>query len=492
MALSFLPSNTPSTSPIIECIDMIGWVDVDRLDCFWYERNDEPGCPFHGWNYANEEGVTANEACCYCDDALMPSESPSISFTPTKTKSVFPTQSPSISGLPTHSTIPSISPTECVDMKGWKFYGLRCSWYEYADAPGCPFHGYDSNEEYITANEACCYCNDALLRSESPTTSSVPSEAPSISFAPISPIISKLPTHSLIPSISPTECVDKEGWKTNYGDCSWYESNDDPGCPYHGWDLSIEGIRAYEACCYCKDAFKPSESTNTSLTQSQSFEEIDILCRDTEGLDCFHHLPHPNDLKYFNISCNETENIFMKLLDHCCLRGGGEYVDTNDQNLKLLLDMNATNLHEVNRTSSSEQHALFWLLKHDDYMKAPNNLRLVQRFALAVIYYELGGATRWKTCWRGERYSDHKTPDDISDYCNYYGDEYDKFYYTSTIEFKQNFTEECNPPSFEDNSTNIAWLSPTHECEWAFVHCDRDYFITDIHMRKCIILLHKQ
>ena len=31
MALSFLPSNTPSTSPIIECIDMKGWVDVDVI-----------------------------------------------------------------------------------------------------------------------------------------------------------------------------------------------------------------------------------------------------------------------------------------------------------------------------------------------------------------------------------------------------------------------------------------------------------------------------
>ena len=27
---------------------------------------DSPGCPLYGDTYPNEDGITANDACCYC------------------------------------------------------------------------------------------------------------------------------------------------------------------------------------------------------------------------------------------------------------------------------------------------------------------------------------------------------------------------------------------------------------------------------------------
>ena len=49
-------------------------------------------------------------------------------------------------------------------------------------------------------------------------------------------------------------CTDMAGWVDSYGDdCSWYVSNDDPGCPTHGnsW-IPASGIAPKQACCHCQ------------------------------------------------------------------------------------------------------------------------------------------------------------------------------------------------------------------------------------------------
>ena len=52
-------------------------------------------------------------------------------------------------------------------------------------------------------------------------------------------------------------CVDLPGWVDSYGDdCTWYEMNDDPGCPNYvnqaaEWANPITGITHLEACCHC-------------------------------------------------------------------------------------------------------------------------------------------------------------------------------------------------------------------------------------------------
>jgi hypothetical protein len=61
-------------------------------------------------------------------------------------------------------------------------------------------------------------------------------------------------------SISHTfgQCVNYAGWKDKDGDgCSWYETNESPGCPDYGdYGASYGGIVANEACCHCHS---PSE-----------------------------------------------------------------------------------------------------------------------------------------------------------------------------------------------------------------------------------------
>ena len=50
----------------MECSNLEGWVDSGNFSCTWYIGNDDPGCPLYGGMYPNEDGITANDACCYC------------------------------------------------------------------------------------------------------------------------------------------------------------------------------------------------------------------------------------------------------------------------------------------------------------------------------------------------------------------------------------------------------------------------------------------
>ena len=50
------------------------------------------------------------------------------------------------------------------------------------------------------------------------------------------------------------ECTDTPDWVDVDGDnCTWYETNDDPGCPERGYYPSDEGP-AVDNCCYCKSS----------------------------------------------------------------------------------------------------------------------------------------------------------------------------------------------------------------------------------------------
>ena len=56
-----------------------------------------------------------------------------------------------------------------------------------------------------------------------------------------------------------------EGWTDAYeDDCSWYESNDSPGCPLYGSLFPNEDlVDANAACCYCKDTDNESSPSQT-------------------------------------------------------------------------------------------------------------------------------------------------------------------------------------------------------------------------------------
>jgi len=52
-----------------ECSNLEGWVDSGNFSCAWYIGNDSPGCPFFGNMFPDADGITANDACCFCQDA---------------------------------------------------------------------------------------------------------------------------------------------------------------------------------------------------------------------------------------------------------------------------------------------------------------------------------------------------------------------------------------------------------------------------------------
>ena len=49
-----------------ECSNLEGWVDSGNDTCSWYVEYDSPGCPLYGDMYPSTEGISANDACCYC------------------------------------------------------------------------------------------------------------------------------------------------------------------------------------------------------------------------------------------------------------------------------------------------------------------------------------------------------------------------------------------------------------------------------------------
>ena len=51
------------------CVDFPGWYDSYGDDCSWYERWENPGCPY--WHDKADGGYgTPGEACCHCDGGL--------------------------------------------------------------------------------------------------------------------------------------------------------------------------------------------------------------------------------------------------------------------------------------------------------------------------------------------------------------------------------------------------------------------------------------
>ena len=217
-----------------------------------------------------------------------------------------------------------------------------------------------------------------------------------------------------------------------------------------------------------------SKSSVDSFYQAVKGKDI---CRDKDGLDCTNHPPE------FFVEApilfgNET-NIMERLKDACCFMGGGDRIniaaDIFRPIVEVLVRENALTVEDVQENRPSIRNALMWILKEDTYFAHPTYI--VQRYALAVVFYELGGEAYWKTCWAGRRYTNH---DDfiVSEHGEYYN------FYTSSIPYLKNSTE-C-----ATHRNGKAWLTPSNECEWAFLECDRHKFVTAFEMRKFIITFH--
>eukprot|EP00980_Cylindrotheca_fusiformis_P003495 scaffold781_cov132-Cylindrotheca_fusiformis.AAC.14 len=70
----------PSVIVVEDQTDLPRWFDRFGDGCDWYEESDFPGCPIHGKVMGTDKfsGISAIEACCYCQEGNMPARNPAV------------------------------------------------------------------------------------------------------------------------------------------------------------------------------------------------------------------------------------------------------------------------------------------------------------------------------------------------------------------------------------------------------------------------------
>ena len=150
------------------------------------------------------------------------------------------------------------------------------------------------------------------------------------------------------------------------------------------------------------------------------------------------NLPTYQDL----VSANITMSTADFLEQHCCAFGGGDRISHDNLVFEQLRKFTGMPVSDFEDQHAPSQKALFWLVNEDSYPNLEDYLHIGQRFALSSIYFGLNGDTDWLEC------SDRENTN-------------------------------CSVPN-----NKSAWMSGVQECEWAYLSCDRNLFVTEIIMRK--------
>jgi len=160
------PLTSSPTSTPVSCTDSPpGWSDSTgpNYDCEYYAVNNN--CAKFGDMYENN-GTTANQACCVCGGGEDGSNSS-------------PTSSPVAKPL---TSSPTSTPVSCTDSPpGWSDStgpNYDCEYYEYyALNNNCAKFGDMYENNGATANQACCVCGGGEDASN-PSTVSTPTSSP--------------------------------------------------------------------------------------------------------------------------------------------------------------------------------------------------------------------------------------------------------------------------------------------------------------------------
>jgi len=150
------------------------------------------------------------------------------------------------------------------------------------------------------------------------------------------------------------------------------------------------------------------------------------------------NLPTYHDLVLADIEMSTAA--FLE--QHCCAFGGGDRISDDGLVFEQLRKFTRMSVSDFQDQHSLSQKALFWLVEEDSYPNLEDYLHIEQSFALSSIYFGLNGDTDWLECSELE----------------------------DTI---------CSVPN-----NKSAWMSGVQECEWAYLSCDRNLFVTEIIMRK--------
>jgi len=290
-ACCYCKKNEVSTPSLQDtCKDFSFWEDEEGRDCDYYEMQDDFRSCRRRLNDIDENGISANDACCYCGGGMNYSTAnPSISFNP--------------SGIYAPSSLPSINPTDCYDYFGWlDVNGEGCDDYNMVR---CLNQGQDQNVDGINAIEACCQCGGG--------TAQIPSVMPSNKYDP-----------SATPSVNPTGCYDYIDWVDENGnECDDYNTL---LCLTQGQNQNNYGVDAIEACCHCGGgtlkipSSTPSHKYNPSTTPSthptSCYDYIGWV--DDNGNQCGDY----NSLLCLNQGLNQN-NHGVSAIEACCQCGGG-------------------------------------------------------------------------------------------------------------------------------------------------------------------------
>ena len=155
----------------------------------------------------------------------------------------------------------------------------------------------------------------------------------------------------------------------------------------------------------------------------------DYLCRDQDGLNCHDSLPIVEGMHlYDEIQYKQSSGLYGDLKTKCCnSTGGGDYLFFCNEPILVqeISDYRSSKLNHLRKQliaidekygtkyearlihatpGDSIHQAIFWLLYDDAYDIYPESDQLLQRYAIAALYFGLGGSLRWKTCWFGKRY----------------------------------------------------------------------------------------
>ncbi|KAL3908473.1 MAG: hypothetical protein SGILL_008465, partial [Bacillariaceae sp.] len=148
---SLRATNTRRKAELSECADFLDFLVVyegEDYRCDWYAQDQN--CAAFGIDY-DEDGVTANEACCACGGGARFEEQ-------NDNEEEEQEQEDEEEGG-----------DSCTDMPDWVFYvdgwGYTCDWY--AQFENCQDHGLDETNG-VTAIEACCACHELLHLLEEP------------------------------------------------------------------------------------------------------------------------------------------------------------------------------------------------------------------------------------------------------------------------------------------------------------------------------------
>ena len=131
-----------SPDVVSSCSDVPNWKDTLGDACDWYSHGDR--CTKFG-NTAGTNGLTADEACCVCDENAIVQDHDSAV--------------PSLT-----LTSPTPAPSFCLNDNHWYDNGgekYDCEWY--ATSPNaCRFFGHKFQNFDKVANDACCVCKAQL------------------------------------------------------------------------------------------------------------------------------------------------------------------------------------------------------------------------------------------------------------------------------------------------------------------------------------------